>query len=50
MTLSRDEAMNLMTEYGKSAAWTKHCFAVADAAQRVRSVLEAHCAVDLNFL
>ncbi len=50
MTLSRDEAMNLMAKYGRGAAWTKHCFAVADAAERVGSVLGAHCAIDLNFL
>jgi uncharacterized protein len=50
MTLSRDEAMNLMMEYGRGAAWTKHCFAVAASAARVGSALGAYRAIDHGFL
>ncbi len=50
MTISRDEAMGIMAAYGRRAAWTKHCFAVADAAAKVGSALKDHRAVDLDFL
>ena len=50
MTLSQGEAMNLMAEYGRGAAWIKHCFAVADTAARVGSVLGVHRAIDHGFL
>ena len=50
MTLSRDNAIKIMEEYGKGAAWTRHCFAVADAAEGVGSALEPHRTIDLGFL
>ena len=50
MTLLRDEAMDLMVEYGRGASWNKHCFAVADAAARVGAALRGRLAIDLDFL
>ena len=50
MTLSRDEAMGLMVEYGRGASWNKHCFAVADAAARVGAAHRGRLAIDLDFL
>jgi uncharacterized protein (TIGR00295 family) len=50
MTLSRDEAMGIMAAYGRGAAWTKHCFAVADAAASVGSALRYHRTIDQDFL
>ncbi|MBI5589456.1 MAG: HDIG domain-containing protein [Deltaproteobacteria bacterium] len=50
MTLSRNEATGLMVEYGRGAAWTKHCFAVADAAASVGSVLGCCRVIDQGFL
>jgi putative nucleotidyltransferase with HDIG domain len=50
MTLSRDEAMGIMAEYGRGAAWTKHCFAVASAATSVGSALIGHRDIDPDFL
>ncbi|MFH0996121.1 MAG: HDIG domain-containing metalloprotein [Pseudomonadota bacterium] len=49
-TLSRDQALNLMAEYGRGATWTKHCFAVADAAASVGSALRGDYTVDHDFL
>jgi uncharacterized protein len=48
--LSRQEAIGLLTEYGHGADWTRHCFAVADSAVRVGSVLKSHHAIDCHFL
>ncbi len=49
-TLSHDEATGIMSAYGRGAAWTRHCFAVADAAARVGAALKCHCAIDQDFL
>lgn len=48
--LLRDEAMELLAEYGKGAAWTKHCLAVADSASKVGQALENCMAIDQPFL
>ena len=48
--LSRQEAMGLLADYGQEAGWTKHCFAVADAAARVGHVLAKHRPIDCSFL
>jgi len=50
MTLSRDEALGIMAAYGRGAAWTKHCFAVADAAASVGSALGCRSDIDHDFL
>ena len=48
--LSRDESIGLLTEYGKGAAWVKHCFAVADSASRLGHVIESRYAIDHHYL
>lgn len=48
--LTREDAIRLLTEYGKGAAWTRHCFAVANAAHAVGSELDGSCAIDLDAL
>jgi len=48
--LSRHEAIGLLAGYGRGAAWTKHCTAVADAAACVGSVLQERRAIDLDAL
>jgi len=48
--LSHDDAIGLLSEYGKGAAWTRHCFAVADAAVGVASLLEGRHGIDMDAL
>jgi len=48
--LSRDEAMALLVEYGEGLPWTRHCVAVADAAEAVASLLKDPRAVDVDSL
>ncbi len=48
--LSRDEATALMVEYGEGLPWTRHCLAVADAAQAVGALLGDHHAIDIDSL
>lgn len=48
--LSRQESIEILAEYGREADWTKHCFAVADAATRVGRVLETRCTINCAFL
>src|SRR5512136_3102473 len=48
--LSRDESIGLLAEYGKRAAWVKHCFAVADSASRLSHVIESRYAIDRKYL
>ncbi len=48
--ISRDEASSLLKEYGKGAAWTAHCFAVADGAERVGLLLSGRRSIDLDGL
>ena len=48
--LSRDEATALLVHYGEGLPWTRHCFAVADAAEAVGSLLEAPHEVDVDSL
>jgi len=50
MTLSRDEAMGIMATYGRGEAWTRHCFAVADAAACVGLALSGYRTIDPGFL
>ncbi|MBE0418242.1 MAG: HDIG domain-containing protein [Coriobacteriia bacterium] len=48
--LSRDEATALLVEYGEGLPWTRHCVAVADAAEAVGALLEDHHAIDVDSL
>jgi uncharacterized protein len=48
--LTRQKAIAILTKSSQGAQWTKHCFAVADAAARVGSALEPHRALDCAFL
>ncbi len=48
--LTRQESMRLLAEYGREAGWTKHCFAVAEAAARVGDVLAKNRPIDCSFL
>jgi len=48
--LSRDESAGLLAEYGKGAAWVKHCLAVAETASRLACALESRYSIDRNFL
>jgi putative nucleotidyltransferase with HDIG domain len=48
--LSRDEATALMIEYGEGLPWTRHCHAVADAAQAVGALLADHHMIDVDSL
>ncbi len=48
--LSRNDAIGLLVEYGKGAAWTKHCVAVADLSEKVGALLSNHRMIDLQFL
>ena len=48
--LSQKESMQILAEYGRNSAWTKHCFAVADAAVRVGHIFEKTCAINCSFL
>jgi len=48
--LSRDESIDLLAEYGKGTAWTKHCLAVADSASRLGHVLKSRYSIDQHYL
>ena len=48
--LSRDQAIGLLAEHGRGAGWTKHCFAVADLALKIGSLLENRLSIDRRFL
>ncbi len=48
--LSRKDSIGLLTKYGKGAAWTKHCFAVAGSASQLGYALESRFAIDHDFL
>ena len=48
--LSRNESIGLLAEYGKGAAWVKHCLAVADSASRLGQVIESRYAIDRHYL
>lgn len=48
--LSRDESTALLAEFGKGAAWVKHCLAVADSASWLGSALQRRHAVDRDYL
>jgi hypothetical protein len=50
LMLSRDASMRLLAEYGKRAAWVKHCIAVADLASRLGYALESRYAIDWHYL
>ena len=49
-TLSRDASMKLLAEYSREASWTRHCFAVADAAERVGNILAKNYPIDCSFV
>lgn len=48
--LSRDVAAALLARYGADAPWTRHCYAVASAAERVGAMLPGSTGVDLDTL
>jgi len=48
--LTRKKSMRLLSEYGRDAGWTKHCFAVAEAAARVGDVMAKNRPIDCSFL
>jgi uncharacterized protein len=48
--LSRDESIGLLDEYGKGAAWVRHCLTVADSASRLGQVIENRYAIDRQYL
>jgi uncharacterized protein len=48
--LSRDESMGLLAEYGKGAAWVRHCVAVADSASRLGRILQSRYAINHDYL
>ncbi len=48
--LTRKESMGLLAEYGREAGWTRHCFAVAEAAARVGDVLAKNRPIGRSFL
>ena len=48
--LTRKESMGLLAEYGREAGWTRHCFAVAEAATMVGDVVAKNRPIDRSFL
>ena len=48
--LSYDNALNLLYNYGKDAAWIRHCLAVSRVARRVGKILAPKCALDTEYL
>ena len=48
--LSRDQSIGLLSEYGRGAAWVKHCLAVAGSASRLGYVLESRYPIDQHYL
>jgi uncharacterized protein len=48
--LTRKESIQLLTRYAQGAAWVRHCFAVAEAAERLGNVLAKVCQIDRSFL
>ena len=48
--LTRKESIKVLAEYGREAGWTRHCFAVAEAAARVGDVLAKNRPIDRSFL
>lgn len=46
----RSEALTLLADYGKGAAWTKHCYAVAESAAKLGHLLEIHHQINQPFL
>jgi len=48
--LTRKQSMRLLARYGRKAGWTKHCFAVAEAAAKVGDVLAKNRPLDSSFL
>lgn len=48
--LSRDEAIAILEEHGENAPWTRHCYAVADAAMAVATRLPSSLPIDLDSL
>ena len=48
--LTRKESITLLAEYGQDSNWTKHCFAVADAAAKVGEIVVKKRPIDCSFL
>ncbi len=48
--LTRQESIDLLSEYGRGEGWIKHCFAVAEATARVGHILAKKRSVDGSFL
>lgn len=48
--IAQQQAIEILTARSQGAQWTKHCFAVADAAARVGGALAPHQTIDSAFL
>jgi putative nucleotidyltransferase with HDIG domain len=48
--ISREECISLLSHYAGGASWSRHCFAVADAATKVGTALAAQREVNAEFL
>ena len=48
--LSRQEAIDLLSKYGRGADWIKHCFAVAEATTKIGHILAKNRSIDCSFL
>jgi putative nucleotidyltransferase with HDIG domain len=48
--LARQQAIEILAESAPEAPWTRHCYAVADAAQRIGSAVAPYRAVNMDFL
>jgi putative nucleotidyltransferase with HDIG domain len=46
----RKQAEKLLVQHGNGAGWTKHCYAVANAAKTVGDAFKSHRKLDLDFL
>ena len=48
--LGRQNAIDILHEHGRGAAWTGHCFAVAEAAAAIGAFLASQRSIDMAFL
>lgn len=48
--LSREESEQILSKYGQNADWTKHCIAVARAAEKVGHILEKSWSINCTIL
>jgi uncharacterized protein (TIGR00295 family) len=48
--LSYDEALRLLYQYGKEAAWIRHCLAVSRVAGHIAAIIAPQHGLDANYL